>query len=131
VDRKKKEKDKNMEKGVQSYRDLIVWQKAVRFSVLIYSITDHFPKQEVFGLTSQLRRASISVASNIAEGQKRGTKKDFRHFLHMAYGSGAEIETQLEIGRQIGVLTEENHRKTTDLLVEIMKMLHTLIKKLG
>ena len=92
-----------MENGntIYSYRDLIVWQKSVELVVAIYKLTEKFPSVEVYGLTSQMRRAVISIPSNIAEGRKRGTRKDFRPFLVVAYSSGAELETQLEIAKKL------------------------------
>ena len=86
---------------IQSYRDLIVWQKAVELSVAVYGLTEHYPKEEIYGLISQMRRASVSIASNIAEGRYRGTRKDFCQFLRIAFGSGAELETQIEISKRL------------------------------
>ena len=85
----------------RGYKDLIVWQKAKIFCVNIYKLTDEFPKSELFGLTSQLRRAAVSIPSNIAEGSKRNTQKDSNQFYAIAYGSGAELETQLEISKEL------------------------------
>ena len=87
-----------------SYRDLIAWQKAVRFVVLIYQITALFPKDERFGLISQLRRAAVSIASNIAEGQGRLTPGEFRQMLGNARGSLLEVETQLHIAAELDFL---------------------------
>jgi four helix bundle protein len=81
----------------ESYRDLLVWQRAIQMSLAIYRLTSDFPKEELFGLTSQVRRAGISVASNIAEGRGRLSKGEYRQFLGMARGSNAEVETQLVI----------------------------------
>ena len=86
---------------IHTYKDLIVWQKAMEFVVEIYKITKLFPKTELYGLTSQIRRCSISIPSNIAEGRYRGTKKDYLNFLRIAYGSGAELETQIEIAERL------------------------------
>src|SRR3989338_8666119 len=83
------------------YKDLIVWQKAKSFCIGIYKLTEEFPKSELFGLVSQLRRAFVSIPSNIAEGSKRNTIKDQRQFYAVAYGSGAEIETQLIIAKEL------------------------------
>ena len=85
----------------KSYKDLIVWQKACEVAIIVYEITENFPRQELFGLASQMQRASVSVASNIAEGSKRGTKKDFINFLRIAQGSLAELETQISILKKI------------------------------
>src|SRR3989344_4786346 len=85
----------------KSYKDLIVWQKGVDLSVLVYELTEQFPRDERYALTSQMRRAVVSIPSNIAEGRCRSTKKDFCNFLHIALGSAAELETQIEIARRI------------------------------
>ena len=87
----------------QDYRDLIVWQKAMELTVCIYSLTQSFPKQEIYGLTSQMRRASVSIASNIAEGRGRLTPTEFRQFLGMAQGSTYELQTQLVVTRSLGL----------------------------
>jgi len=87
-----------------SYRQLLVWQKARSLAVAVYRATETFPKSESYGLTSQLRRASVSVASNIAEGQGRLTKGEFRHFLGQARGSLLELETQFDIAFELGYL---------------------------
>ena len=88
----------------RSYRDLIAWQKAMKFVTQIYEVTQQFPSEERYGLTNQLRRASVSVPSNIAEGQARFSQKEFHHFLSMARGSLVEIETQLLIARDLKYL---------------------------
>jgi four helix bundle protein len=87
-----------------SYRDLIAWRKAMHFVHEIYSATKAFPKEELYGLTNQLRRAAVSVPSNIAEGQARFSPKEFRHFLSHARGSLVEIDTQLMIAEDLGYL---------------------------
>jgi four helix bundle protein len=88
--------------GVQSYRDLTVWNTAVQLTLEVYRITESFPKSEQFGLTSQLRRASVSIASNIAEGHGRSTRGEYRNFLSIARGSAIEVEVQLYLAEQIG-----------------------------
>jgi four helix bundle protein len=95
-----------------SYKDLLVWKKAKALAVAVYRATDRFPKGELFGLTSQMRRAAISVASNIAEGQGRGSKKDFAKFLCMARGSLLELQTQLEIAEELGMGNEVELKET-------------------
>lgn len=112
-----------------SFRDLQVWQKSMELAKDIYKITAKFPAQETYGLRSQMCRAAVSIASNIAEGQKRGTKKDFVQFLRMAYGSAAELETQVEIAES--AYHDLNFSKSKELLVEIQKMLPALISKLS
>ncbi|PIR88665.1 MAG: four helix bundle protein [Candidatus Harrisonbacteria bacterium CG10_big_fil_rev_8_21_14_0_10_44_23] len=85
---------------IKSYKDLIVWQKSMNLVTEIYKLSKTFPKSEIFGLTSQIKRSAVSIPSNIAEGSRRGSKKNFRHFLLNAYGSGAELETQLDIAEE-------------------------------
>jgi four helix bundle protein len=100
---------------IKSFRDLVVWQRAVDLAVLIYKTTEQFPKAEMYGLTNQMRRASVSVASNIAEGYNR-SQAELRHFPEIARGSLAELETQLEIAQRIGLLPPQVY---ADLLAEI------------
>lgn len=108
----------------------MVWQKSVELAVEIYKITEFFPKSELYGLTSQMRRASISTPSNIAEGSRRGTKKDFRHFLLNAFGSGAELENQIIITKRLLFGKNIDFLKADTLLEEVMKMLNKLIGNL-
>ena len=109
------------------YRNLIVWQKSLKLVAEIYNLTSQFPKEEIYGLSSQIKRASISMPSNIAEVSKRGTKKDFRHFLMIAYGSGAELETQIEIAKILPFGKNLNYTEVEKLLTEVMKMLNKMI----
>ena len=113
-----------------SYKDLIIWQKSVELVVAIYKLTEQFTKSEIYGLTSQMRRAVISLPSNIAEGRMRGSRKEFAHFLLNAYGSGAELETQIEIAKRLPRMQDIDYSKAEGLLEEIMRMLNTIIKKL-
>lgn len=110
----------------KSYKDLIVWQKSIDLVVAVYELAEYFPKSEVFGLSSQMKRSAVSIASNIAEGSKRGTKKDFRQFLLMAYGSGAELETQIFIAKKLPFGKSLNYKTVDALLEEVMKMLNRL-----
>lgn len=114
---------------MKSYKELIVWQKAIGLCVRIYQVTDSFPKSEIYGLTSQIRRSAVSIPSNIAEGHSRG-KKEFIQFLRIAFGSGAELETQLLIALKIKYLTEKQYEDLMFLLEEVMKMLNGLISSL-
>jgi four helix bundle protein len=116
---------------LHSHRDLIVWQKAMNLVVCIYAFTQKFPPQEMYGLTSQMRRASVSIPSNIAEGRKRGNKKDFRNFVLIAYASGGELETQLEIARRLSFGDPIIAKHTEKLLDEVMRMLNGLVVSLG
>ena len=116
---------------IKSYKDLIVWQKSIELVLAVYELTEQFPKSEIYGLTSQMRRASVSISSNIAEGKMRGSRKEYRHFLLNAIGSGAELETQIEIAKRLPFSQHLNFSKVNPLLEEIMKMLNVLIQKLN
>lgn len=116
---------------VESYKKLIVWQKAVELVVEIYEITEKFPKTETYGLTSQIRRSAVSVPSNIAEGQYRRTGKDYIQFLRIAFGSGAEIETQLIIAKKLPQMKTLDYSRADSLLEEVMKMLNALISSIS
>lgn len=104
------------------FKDLEIWKKSRIFCSNIYSITSTFPNDERFGLTNQLRRASISIPSNIAEGCSRNTNKDFSRFLEIAIGSAYEIETQLLIASDLGFINQENLETLSKSLEEIIKM---------
>ena len=119
-----------MQKKINSYRELLVWQKSIELVVNIYEITEKFPREEIYGLTSQIRRAAVSIPSNIAEGRYRGTKADYIRFLRISYGSGAELETQLEISKRLLKTKILNYNKVDSLLEEVMKMLNVMISKL-
>lgn len=93
--------------GVKSYKELRIWQKGIKITVLVYRITKDFPKEEIYALTSQLKRASVSVPSNIAEGFGRQTDKSFNHFLNISRGSLNEIETQLIIAKELEFISDE------------------------
>lgn len=116
---------------IHSHKDLIVWQRSMELVYVIYELTDGFPAEERYGLQSQMRRAGVSIPSNIAEGRRRGTRKDFRQFLLIAYGSIAELETQLEIVKHLKYCSEESADRAEDLLNECGKMLNKLIASLG
>jgi four helix bundle protein len=112
------------------YEDLIVWQKAKAFASEIYRATEPFPKSEVYGLTSQLRRAAVSVASNIAEGQGRLTKGEFCHFLGQARGSLLEVETQLSISLDLHFLTEDEFHDLQHRSFAVRRLLNGLIESM-
>jgi len=116
--------------GVRDYRELIVWQKAMDLVIEAYRLTRAFPREELYGLTNQVRRAAVSIPSNIAEGQARQSKAEFRNFLSIAQGSRAEVETQLTIAMRLDYITNEDARLSLSLLIEIQKMLATLLKRL-
>lgn len=113
---------------IHSYKELIVWQKSIDLVVEIYLLTEKFPKEEIYGLTSQMRRAAVSIPSNIAEGRFRGTKVDYLHFLRIAYSSGAELETQIIIAKRLSKTKELQYIKAESFLTEVMKMLNTMIR---
>ena len=113
-----------------SYRDLIVWQRAVEMTIALYRLTEEFPKQEMFGLSSQLRRAGVSVASNIAEGWGRQSEGEYKHFLGMARGSNMEIQTQLLIASKLGFGDPKKLELAEPLSNETGKMLVSLMKKI-
>ncbi len=117
-----------MTTAIRSYHDLIAWQKAVALSLKIYQLTAKFPADERFGLISQLRRASVGVPSNIAEGQARLTPGEFRQFLGIARGSLAELDTQLIIAEQLGYLTTPC--PLFEQLAEVGRMLSGLLSSL-
>jgi four helix bundle protein len=113
-----------------THKDLDVWKLSINFVTSIYKKTSSFPKEEIYGLTSQIRRAAISIPSNIAEGAARRNKTEFRQFLYIALGSAAELDTQLIISCNLNFLTDENQLELTNELTTISKMLQGLIKSL-
>ncbi len=113
---------------IESFKQLIVWQKSIELVKVVYGITKKFPTAELYGITSQMRRAAISIPSNIAEGKKRKTKKDFVQFLRIADGSAAELETQIIISKDL--YQSIDFSRAEELLTEIQKMLITMIYKL-
>lgn len=113
-----------------SYKDLMVWQKSMDLVEEIYLLTAGFPKEEIYGLTSQMRRSAISIPSNIAEGQRRRNIKEFLQFLRIAYGSASELETQILICKRLINLKLLNYDNADNLLTEIHKMLNVMLKNL-
>ncbi len=118
------------ENKIESFRELIVWQRAMQLANSVYDLIIKFPKEEMFGLSSQMRRAAISVASNIAEGSQRGGKKEFIHFLTIARGSLAELLTQLILACDRQFITKDEYSKTHDLIDEVSRMSMRLIQSL-
>jgi len=114
----------------ESYRDLLVWQRSIELSLTIYRLTQGFPKEELFGLTSQVRRAGVSVASNIAEGYGRMSAGEYKQFLGMARGSNHEVQTQLFIACELGYGNTETLQKAEGLSIEVGKMLTAMLKNL-
>ena len=115
---------------MKTYKDLIVWQKSFSLVKEVYTITKDFPKSEIYGLFSQMRRSAVSVPSNIAEGYCRNSKKEFLQFLRISFASGAELETQIMLARSLDFIKNDNPEKAELLLEEVMKMLSALMSKL-
>ena len=115
---------------MKSYRDLIVWQKSMDVVTLIYKLVKQFPDDEKFGLISQIKRSSVSVPSNIAEGYGRNYTKDYIRFLNIARGSLYEMQTQLQVALNLDFIVEEDLNEINSLSVEVEKMLNSLINKL-
>ncbi len=113
---------------MKTHRDLKVWNDSIDFVIKIYQITNNFPKEELFGITSQIRRAAVSIPSNIAEGAARTSKKEFINFLSIALGSASELETQLIISKNLQYLDIELFNSITDNLNKIQRMIGGLMK---
>ena len=123
-------KERRRQVGVSRYRELVAWQKAMDLVQEIYRLTQDFPPQEQFGLTNQLRRAAVSVPSNIAEGQGRRLRKQFCLFLRTARGSAQEIETQLLIAQRLGYASAQRLRPVLSLLEETGRLIGGLLRSL-
>ncbi|MDZ4721533.1 MAG: four helix bundle protein [Roseiflexaceae bacterium] len=119
------------EKSVNSYRDLLVWQKSIVLVKQVYRLTQTFPADERFGLIAQMRRAAVSIPSNIAEGQARHTTGVFIQFIAYAEGSLAELDTQVTISVELGYCTEAQVAEISALMTELRKMLNALRRKLA
>ncbi|MEF9479691.1 four helix bundle protein [Chryseobacterium sp. RRHN12] len=113
-----------------NFKELLVWQRSIDFVTEIYRNTEAFPKDEIYGLTSQIRKAAVSIPSNIAEGNSRRSKPDYLQFLKISRGSCAEVETQLIISKNLKFLKENEHLKLNEKIIEISKMLNGLINSL-
>jgi four helix bundle protein len=116
--------------SVRSYRDLIVWRKGIELAKDIYGVTKNFPSTEVYGLTNQLRRAAVSIPSNIAEGQSRQSSKEFSHFLHISLGSLSEVDTQIVIAQELDYLSANQAELLFSAIFELRKMIYGLIHQL-
>ena len=121
---------RKMEEKIKSFKDLRIWQKGIEIVTDIYTLTKKFPKEELFSLTSQLRRSAISIPSNIAEGFKRFHNKEYKQFLFIALGSCAELETQVIIAKELKYINENEEAKLVEKLDHICRMTSSLIKKL-
>ena len=115
---------------MRTHKDLNVWKKAIEFVSVIYSTTDKFPDSERYGLTNQIRRASVSIPSNIAEGSARNYNKEFIQFLYISLSSAAEVYTQIRISLNLGFLSKVEAEQTLGELESISKMLQGLIKSI-
>jgi four helix bundle protein len=116
---------------MKSYRDLVVWQKGVKLVTEIYKITAKFPKSEIFGLTSQMRRAAASIPANLAEGYARRHRTENLQFVKISFGSGAELETFLLIAQNLGYVSKADVKEAEALLDEVMRMLNKLGESLA
>ena len=114
---------------MKNFKELIVWKKAHENALLIYNSTKGFPKEEQFGIISQIRRAAVSVPTNIAEGCGKFTQKDFANFLQIAFGSAQEVEYLLLLSYELEYLNKEEYQKTDSLINEVKAMLISLLKK--
>ncbi|HST29343.1 MAG TPA: four helix bundle protein [Chthoniobacterales bacterium] len=119
-----------MEKKPQNYQDLVVWQKGIQLAKLIYQITRSFPSEEKFGLIAQMRRAAVSIPSNIAEGQARHTTGEFIQFISHAEGSVAELNTQLILATELHCCSASDGRSSSELIEHLRRMLNGLRRKL-
>ena len=119
-----------MANDVRSYKDLVAWQKSMELVTAVYRASQGFPKEEIFGLVSQIRRSAVSVPSNIAEGHARTSKKEFQYFLSNARGSLAELETQLTIAHQLAYIDETRINQLLDRLGEVGRILNGLLTAL-
>jgi len=108
---------------VQSFRDLQVWQRSIQLSVSVYKLTKGFPREEIYGMSSQMRRSAVSVASNIAEGSGRMSTGEYRQFLGMARGSNCELQTQIEIARALGFSDSKKLEEAEGLSFEVGRMI--------
>jgi four helix bundle protein len=115
---------------IDSYRDLLAWQRAFELGLLVYRASDAFPDRERFGLTSQMRRSAVSIASNIAEGYSRGSRIDYLRFLKIARGSICELETQCLFASELGFLVQGSSQRVFELLEECKRLLAGFIRSL-
>ena len=118
-------------KEIKSYKDLLIWQKGIKIVILVYQLVKSFPKEEIYALTSQLKRASVSIPSNIAEGYGRNSDKSFSHFLDISRGSLFEIETQLIIAKELGFISDDFlYQEILSQVEEESKMINSFSKTL-
>lgn len=115
---------------IKSYKELIVWQKSVQLVKEVYLLTDNYPKSELYAIVSQMRRASISIPSNIAEGYGRKSSKEYTQFLSISYGSALELETQIIISKELQFAQTDKFSKVESILEEVLKMINAMISKM-
>ena len=115
---------------MRPFRELVVWQKAHRLTLELYRISRAFPREEQYGLTSQIRRCAASIGANIAEGCGRGTARDFARFIQIALGSSSELEYHLLLAADLGLITAETHSEIQAALVDVKRMLSGLVRRL-
>ncbi len=119
-----------MGKKIRTYRDLDIWKKGIEVVKDVYKLTEKFPKQEMYGIVSQMRRSAISIPSNVAEGFKRYHNKEYRQFLYVTLGSCAELETQITIAKELKYIQENEEAILLEKLDHIGRMISNLLKKL-
>jgi len=115
---------------IRTYRDLDIWKASIQLVKDVYKLTEQFPKQEVYGLVSQMRRAGVSIPSNVAEGFRRYHNKEYKQFLYISLGSCAELETQATIARELAYISEDKETALLEKLDHISRMISNLLKKL-
>lgn len=115
---------------IKSYKELIVWQKSIDLVKEVYILTKHFPADEIYGLTLQIKRAAVSIPSNIAEGYGRRSTKSYAQFYSIAYGSALELETQLLIAKELKLASKEKFKNADNLLNEVARMLNSMLSKI-
>lgn len=123
-------KEGKMSEKIKTYSDLDIWKKGIEFVKKVYVMTGKFPKEETYGLSSQMRRSAISVPSNVAEGFRRYHNKEYRQFLYIVLGSCAERETQATISKEINYISSEKEKELLEMLDHVSRMITNLIKKL-
>lgn len=119
-----------MKAKIKTYRDLDIWKKSIDLVKEIYTSTEHFPKEEIYGLKNQMRRSAVSIPSNIAEGFPRRNNPEYRRFLHISLGSCAELETQITIAKELKYINQHTEQRLLEYLNHISRMTRNLIKKL-
>jgi len=114
----------------KNYRDLLAYQKSYKVALLVYEVTSEFPSSEMYGLVSQMRRAGVSVPSNISEGYRRGSQKEYAQFLKISLGSNSELETQLSLSRDLGFIDKDKFKELYELNEEVGRLLSSYISRL-